>query len=309
MRTLDALREGLTVRLMIGRKTVVGGEGESKFGERQEVDVKKSASQRKHSLKATPPAELAQSGLVQGEKHQALGPLVGSGSSCAVTCALLWLGAPAKSSRFLAAPPRRTLPAQSVGYRRAFWNEVAFQSRRKFAAQMGKAKSSGGVPNRAVYSRLSFLYQASALLATQQEPGVPGQVADATPNIASAARSRSRTDQHIRDGLSRRLLADMRSVSLKTLLRLSPDVKRTVCKFCDSLLVEGKTCVSTVENKSKGGAKPWADVLVIKCQTCSREKRFPIAARRQPRRPERTDVAAQGPADESRASRAERGPD
>lgn len=88
--------------------------------------------------------------------------------------------------------------------------------------------------------------------------------------------------------MSHRLLADFRSVSLKSQIRVSPAMKRSICKFCDTLLVEGQTCTSTVENTSKGGRKPWADVLVIKCHTCHHVKRFPVNAPRQQRRPLRT---------------------
>lgn len=85
--------------------------------------------------------------------------------------------------------------------------------------------------------------------------------------------------------MSRQLLTQMRSVARKTNMRLRPAVKRSVCKYCDTLLVEGDTCVSTVENKSRGGTKPWADMLVMRCQTCGRARRYPVAAPRQPRRP------------------------
>ncbi|KAK7742867.1 hypothetical protein SLS63_000435 [Diaporthe eres] len=96
--------------------------------------------------------------------------------------------------------------------------------------------------------------------------------------------------------MSHTLLADFRSVSLKSQIRVSPAMKRSICKFCDTLLVEGQTCTSTVENTSKGGRKPWADVLVIKCHTCHHAKRFPVDAPRQQRRPLRTakEEASQG---------------
>ncbi|RYP86163.1 hypothetical protein DL769_000775 [Monosporascus sp. CRB-8-3] len=62
-------------------------------------------------------------------------------------------------------------------------------------------------------------------------------------------------------------------------------MKHTICKYCDTLLVEGHTSTSFVENQSKGGKKPWADVLVVKCNTCGGLKRFPVQAPRQKRRP------------------------
>lgn len=83
--------------------------------------------------------------------------------------------------------------------------------------------------------------------------------------------------------LSRQLMGDMRSVTLKTLIRQSPAVKRSVCKFCNTVQIEGDTCHSWVENASKGGQKPWADVLVICCSTCQNAKRYPVDCPRQRR--------------------------
>lgn len=162
-------------------------------------------------------------------------------------------------------------------------------------------KKVAGVPNKASYCRLSFMYQAASFLAAEsanqsqasdqaasQKTGpdmnmeIDGQHFDpsnAEKNRRVATQTRT---------MSHRLLADFRSVSLKSQIRVSPAMKRTICKFCDTLLVEGQTCTSAVENTSKGGKKPWADVLVTTCHTCHHAKRFPVNAPRQKRRPFRT---------------------
>ena len=80
------------------------------------------------------------------------------------------------------------------------------------------------------------------------------------------------------------MVSDLRAVSLKGQVRQSPAMKRSICKFCDTVLVEGRNCHSVIENESKGGRKPWADVLVIRCSTCGNSKRFPVSARRQKRK-------------------------
>ncbi|ROW16431.1 hypothetical protein VPNG_02849 [Cytospora leucostoma] len=159
------------------------------------------------------------------------------------------------------------------------------------------AKGKTGVHNRPMYSRISFLYQAATYLAEAAKVG-PGST-QTNPPAATDPDVDMEPDGHRdntkRDGcstattqaLSRKLLTDLRSVTLKTQIRITPDIKRTICKHCDTLLVEGQTCTSTVENASKGGRKPWADVLTIKCHTCSRQKRFPVNAQRQKRRPHR----------------------
>ncbi|KAK4133306.1 hypothetical protein BT67DRAFT_442755 [Trichocladium antarcticum] len=79
----------------------------------------------------------------------------------------------------------------------------------------------------------------------------------------------------------------MRAVSLKTRIRLNPAVKQALCKFCDSPLIEGQSCTSAIENKSKGARKSWADMLVRKCHTCEREKRYPVSAARPKRKTDR----------------------
>ncbi|TQV93068.1 RNAse P Rpr2/Rpp21/SNM1 subunit domain-containing protein [Cordyceps javanica] len=81
--------------------------------------------------------------------------------------------------------------------------------------------------------------------------------------------------------MSRSLLADMRAVTLKVMIRQRPEMKRTVCRYCDALLVEGRTCDAVVENASRGGRKPWADVLAVRCRTCGGVKRFAVG---EPRR-------------------------
>ena len=166
------------------------------------------------------------------------------------------------------------------------------------ASVMAKTKSTG-VGNRHHYARVSFLYQAAALLATSTaaEAGqdmsagkttAPKDVEDGVGGVGGVGGVEGPQLQ----GMSRRLATDMRTVSLKTQMRMTPDMKRTLCKYCDTLLIEGKTCISTVENESKGGRKRWADVLVIKCKTCGGAKRFPVDAGRQLRKPFRPKIIA-----------------
>ncbi|KAJ5729734.1 uncharacterized protein N7483_004242 [Penicillium malachiteum] len=80
--------------------------------------------------------------------------------------------------------------------------------------------------------------------------------------------------------LSRMCASQMRGVSLKTLTRLPVSVKRSFCKHCDTLLVPGVDCSQEIRNSSRGGRKPWADVLEIRCFGCSTVRRFPQTDRR-----------------------------
>lgn len=155
---------------------------------------------------------------------------------------------------------------------------------------MAKPKGSHSVQNKHIYTRASYLYQAAQYLVSQQTQ---------TPDSQSVAKTRDESaisDQHTsseranaRTNLSRQMLTDMRVVTQKILIRSSADLKRTICKFCDTLQIEGQTSTSTIENKSRGGRKHWADVLAIQCSTCGHVKRFPVSAQRQKRKPLRAE--------------------
>lgn len=160
---------------------------------------------------------------------------------------------------------------------------------------MAKGKAGGGVHNRAIYSRISFLQQAAVTLSSIRLP--QSSVSTGSRSVDAPAIP-SQTDSILKpaadggsqaalEGMGRRLATDLRAVSLKTRIRLKPAVKQTICKFCDSVLVDGQSCASSIENKSKGAKKPWADVLVRKCHTCGRERRFPVSAARPRRKTDR----------------------
>ncbi|KAI1125602.1 RNAse P Rpr2/Rpp21/SNM1 subunit domain-containing protein [Nemania abortiva] len=157
---------------------------------------------------------------------------------------------------------------------------------------MAKTKTTGSVPNRHLYSRLSYLHQAAAFLGSQvgntPDPKSKSSTLDHLGGDGTHvdASKYSAPDQ-LRLNLARHLLTDLRVTSLKSQIRLSPAIKHTICKFCDTLLIEGETSTSVVENKSKGCKKPWADILVVKCNTCNGVRRFPVQAPRQKRRPHR----------------------
>ncbi|KAI0602721.1 Rpr2-domain-containing protein [Biscogniauxia sp. FL1348] len=175
---------------------------------------------------------------------------------------------------------------------------------------MAKAKTPGGsVPNRPLYSRISFLYQAATYLGTREDQRASAHTTEETENSRPASEEKHNNSLkghvHVQQALSRRFLTDLRATSLKSQIRLSPAMKHTICKLCDSLLVDGETSSSTVENRSKGGRKPWADVLVVKCSTCGGVRRYPVQATRQKRRSARGQEAAQKAAGQRKQDTAE----
>lgn len=166
---------------------------------------------------------------------------------------------------------------------------------------MGKQKTTTGanVPHRALCSRISYLYQAAAYLAAQAQPATPVsqdeavdfQTTEPKPTIKGTSNTTTAPDLQHAHALPRKMISDLRDVSLKMQIRLSPAMKHTMCKRCDTFLVDGTTCTTEVENKSKGGNKPWADMLVKRCGNCGCERRYPVNSDRQTRRPHRVAKA------------------
>lgn len=178
---------------------------------------------------------------------------------------------------------------------------------------MGKFKVSKptSVPNKHLHSRISYLYQAATYLSSVQQTG--RQKVDPAKELSSTGQSSTHIAPQAHAGLdcaaavkssqfqdasidtnrtgnipfSRLLLSHLRDVSLKGQVRLSPEMKRTICRRCYSLLVPGQSSTTRIENPSRGEKKPWADMLVIRCNACGAEKRFPVGMTRQPSRDRR----------------------
>ena len=152
---------------------------------------------------------------------------------------------------------------------------------------MAKAKSKApkgnpGASNKITSSRINFLHDAAMLLAEMHN-------ADSNANVKSTSSSDLAPSTQSSEVLSRILAKDLRSVAMKSQIRLSPNTKHSICKNCYTVLREGSTCTKELENRSRGGKKPWADVMVNKCTTCGLAKRFPIAVKRQQRKSYRNE--------------------
>lgn len=135
-----------------------------------------------------------------------------------------------------------------------------------------------GVPNKHLHARTTFLYQAATYLTMQT----------AADDTAADQTNRPRIQRH--SPLALQLGSDLQQVSRKGQLRLSVDLKRSMCKRCNTVLIPGRTATQNIENSSKGGRKPWADILLIECQTCGGKKRFPIGVRKQLSKSRRQDA-------------------
>lgn len=171
---------------------------------------------------------------------------------------------------------------------------------------MAKDKGQKGPAQKHLYSRISYLYQAATYLTkvatkigTNHEK-VP-DLDDADHAIGSTLvtpDSAPKEPNYDGAALARELLSQARGISLKSVIRLTPAVKNAMCKRCDLLLVPGSTSSTHIENKSRHGKKPWADVLVVTCMGCGAGKRYPVGAKRKSKRRERskgfTEEAAPG---------------
>lgn len=144
-----------------------------------------------------------------------------------------------------------------------------------------KNKAKDSIPNKNIHLRLAFLHQASLHLVRHRDVAPDDVVGAKTPHEAD---SRS---MYGNDASARHLLSHMKGIGRRSVIRLQRQVKMTVCKGCDQLLVEGATSIEAVENNSKNAGKPHADVLVIQCRTCYMNKRFPIGAAHQQGKNER----------------------
>ena len=146
---------------------------------------------------------------------------------------------------------------------------------------MAKAKSQkgGGVHQKHLHSRISFLYQAAESLDAARASASKSSLnePDSRKSFACAQELSSvKSERMPKQSLF--LLSQLRAVSQKSQIRLSPQLKRTVCKRCNARLFPGKTSHEELENLSVGHRKPWADVLVVTCLVCGTKKRFPIGA-------------------------------
>ena len=141
-----------------------------------------------------------------------------------------------------------------------------------------------GIPNKHLHARTTFLYQAVTYLTLQAAKNTETET-------KIAVLSESGPPQQA-PPLALQLGADLHTVSRKAQLRLSVDLKRSMCKSCNAILVPGRTATQEIVNQSKGGKKPWADVLVVSCYRCGSKKRMPVGAKRQPKKRDRLPAPA-----------------
>ncbi|KAF4549928.1 RNAse P Rpr2/Rpp21/SNM1 subunit domain-containing protein [Elsinoe fawcettii] len=147
---------------------------------------------------------------------------------------------------------------------------------------------SKGPKARHLQARVAYLDRAAKLLAGQQfSSSATEQVSPKTPGVQQATAGGSSANN---TGLPLLFSSHMRTVAKRGQVRIAQEVKRSLCKICNTPLLEGKTCSSRIENASKGGNKPQADVKTVECMNCGGVKRFPGGVKRQAKRSQRSDA-------------------
>ncbi|KAK0188263.1 Rpr2-domain-containing protein [Armillaria mellea] len=115
-----------------------------------------------------------------------------------------------------------------------------------------EAPNANSVPNKDILQRLNFLYQASVYLNGVASPSPP------------------RRKRVTAGDLSRSYVSSMKIVGQKTVVKMDPSVKRTICKGCNTILVPGST-VGIRANKSPSHGH----VMVYTCTHCKTTRRIP----------------------------------
>lgn len=128
---------------------------------------------------------------------------------------------------------------------------------KKTGKQGKQPRIPNSIPKKDHHQRVTYLYKLGSLMTFKQVES----------NISSEKRKST-------DSLARLYLNHMDLVSKKAVLKLHPDIKRTVCKRCSRLLINGLTSTTRISNDSKKMLS-YCDVLEIECQ-CGYLKRFPI---------------------------------
>lgn len=188
-------------------------------------------------------------------------------------------------------------------------------------------KGVASVPNKHLNSRISYLYQAATYLAIAHANQREDQINDPNPIVAQgdpdiismrddikeansskiAVNAQAQKHDMTTPSLTIRptavvaprqqgsslLLSQLRSISLKAQIRLSPAIKHSICKRCNTILIPGSTSTNRIENASRGGKKAWADILITTCSVCGTVKRFPVGAKRQQKRAERAQIQSE----------------
>ncbi|KAI8583001.1 hypothetical protein K450DRAFT_225853 [Umbelopsis ramanniana AG] len=128
--------------------------------------------------------------------------------------------------------------------------------------------------NLQIYQHMNFLHQAAILLSSlpvdsQTADSSNTQQAPNTHDVASRDNSAiiNKTDEPALAPLSRYYCNTMKNISKKLVLRLDPNVKRSICKKCDNVLIPSVTSDVRVKSRPHKGT-------AITCKSCRTQRRL-----------------------------------
>ncbi|KAF8520343.1 RNAse P Rpr2/Rpp21/SNM1 subunit domain-containing protein [Hysterangium stoloniferum] len=134
-----------------------------------------------------------------------------------------------------------------------------------------------GVPNREIFQRLNFLYQASAYLhGIHVSTTAMGQQVDGAINASRKDQGKRKRVATLGD-LGSSYIHCMRVIGRKSVVRMDPNVKRTLCTRCDTVLLPGTTASVRLKGSSRVGKK-----MVYTCLSCNTSRAIPAPNTPQP---------------------------
>ncbi|TFK44177.1 RNAse P Rpr2/Rpp21/SNM1 subunit domain-containing protein [Crucibulum laeve] len=140
------------------------------------------------------------------------------------------------------------------------------------------------VANRDIIQRLNFLYQASVYL--QSIPSVPSTENSSTtlestsPIMLGSShasisqkpgkKKKRSPKKRTTNDLARSYIGTMKVVGQKTVVKIDPAVKRTLCRGCNTTLIPGSTAIIRV----KKSTSHW-HMMIYTCLHCKATRRIP----------------------------------
>ncbi|EGN99863.1 hypothetical protein SERLA73DRAFT_159988 [Serpula lacrymans var. lacrymans S7.3] len=141
------------------------------------------------------------------------------------------------------------------------------------------------ISNRDIIQRLNFLYQASTYLNNISLPPNPDPDPESLPSTGTASATTDKARKSRKEGkndgrggrrvvtrseLSRAYVESMRTVGQKTIVKMDPSVKRTVCRGCHIVLLPGLTSKVRVKASRSHG-----HIVTYICTECKTSRRIP----------------------------------
>ncbi|KAJ7693310.1 RNAse P Rpr2/Rpp21/SNM1 subunit domain-containing protein [Mycena rosella] len=125
-----------------------------------------------------------------------------------------------------------------------------------------QAPTANSIVNRDIMQRLNFMYQASVYLSAVLPVPTP-------PPAPPKKRTKKSRKMTVHD-LSKAYIHSMKVVSNKTMVKMDPGVKRTLCNGCNIVLVPGSTASVRVKSSRVHG-----HLMSYRCNSCNATRRIP----------------------------------